>query len=1055
MIREYAINKLVNPSALQAIFLRLYCPLAAYGLACLLIYMGLWTTAPRDIPSHLYDEPVWLRYSIRAEATFGSQYPDQFEINYSSSDQLGTSAYVIASARQLSGIPAEAVKRYSPNEPIDQVIRTSIVQFMTGLSSLGLLILFFWLQRSYGYGPSFVVLSLLVSTPFWQVILRRIMAEPSLFFFSVLALGSTLWLIQLLSSTRQHPLPLLLCAAGSTGLWIGLATGTKMTGALLFIGLIFALITLGRLTLRHYSLLIWLSAVAFLVAVGSFVLTNPFLWHPDMLERLQMAITFRSAHAIVQTTIANQAHLVDMATSLRTALFDNSFSQGRYNILPTLLSIPLCLLGLWQGFAQRSSLARASHAWLLSIGLVNALIVPLNWGRYFLYTVLAVHVFTGVGAWVVVKAVRERVSPLDVQLLKEGVQGLAALPSRRYGLFSKISAAVCIICATSIVLTLGVSSLQLSRERKLWEEYVFADHPAEQIEIINQIVQYRPQARYVGAPLLAWLQRSFQAHHQSLDPRILKAVYTSGKLLQTYSQDNDLRARVAYDMQQMLVPAAESQAPGQIPVVLNSIQTRASSSVSASVPALHDIDLVLQNNQSILQQVKVTVDGMPLGGLLTLPPDTSSALRLPPIYLTPGQHEVTLDLVPNSSNHSAEPGVTWEQLKLIPRYPSVNDITPSEFGRTGQQFVVLTNTTQVSSTWKWYDNFYLYGFYNIHIFGSTSDIASAQLIVSIDDQLVGTVTLDRYGAAALPLAVELANGATHTISIQPTNLADEARAYLYAVQIEKYEGPPIFAGSSMRWDKQYNHIITTSESVVHLPPEITLTKEVSIETADVYNVTVRYRVPQPANTQPQFHFDIGGWPIAQTAIPATPDWMEHTFTTYLTEGNHKLQFWWQDDRTNGIVDIMHVIVIREFLLPSRPEAQYSIGFVFDGKVEFVGYDIDKRDLKPGEFFHISYYWHLLRKLDGDYSIPVHFVHKTEGWETRFQQDHIPVHGRYPTTMWQPGDFIKETYKVTVPGDLPDGEYEMFIGLWHPPTQAWLAPRIKIGSILISRDSTGV
>ncbi len=1208
---------LISPCALRAILLRYYRPILVYGLACLLIYMGLWTAAPRDLPGHAFDEPRWLRRSLRADATFGPRYQDSFEINFESLTQFSGAAYVIAAARQLSGIPPEAVRHLVSLEPIDPAIRSPVVWFITGLSSVGLLILFFWLARSYGYGPALIVLGLMVFTPFWQSQLRIIMAEPSLFFFSVLALGSTLWLVQLLSSP-QPSLSRMLCASGAAGLWMGLAAGVKANGAILLVGFIASLVTMWHLTRRRYFLLVWLAAVAFLVAAGSFMLTNPFLWHPDMLERFQLVLTRRLIESIEQANMSVGGHLVDMAASLRTALFTYGLAQGDSNFLPPLLSIPLFLIGLWRGLARRTYLAQASHAWLLSVGLINALIVPLAWDRYFIYTIFAVHVLIGVGAWGAIKATQERKSPLDVPLPGEAVHSLSMFNSPRYGLAGKISAAACILAATGIALALIVSTLRLSEERKLWKKFAATDQPAEEIHILNQIVQLDPQARWVstGQPLLAHLQHRFASYQYSLNPSALRAIYTSGKLLHMYSPDDDLRARVAWDMQQpgqglaqqtragltvaqvqapspdqdqgdewflygqgeslrtqiivqdagyyhvivvgqnsrpapieigvkvdgtqagvlrytrgddsytdeslpvhlspgahtlqlefindfydadrnldrnatirslKIVPSPASEVPsrvcrysldqptviplehtwvefmenddlllrtgsstigaafvldtamvysarmisyksvptqaligisldgrqvatfvyeagatawsdpmttfrleagrhqlefrllnisldpeiqagqdealwavrlqpasvsavpcdsGQPPVVLNPAQSKAAVDVSVPVPALYKIDLVLQNNQNLdpgelesnragplwstqqqerpsaefkPQPVKVSVDGMPVGRFLALAPgvggdgDTrnrSGESDLPSIYLKPGQHKLTLELLSDPADQSAQPGVIWEQFQLTPQYPSVNDLTPPELGaEAGQAHVTLATAMPVCGTWKWYNNYWsLYDFYRIHIFGSTDGAIPTQIAVSMDNQFVGTVTLDQHGTALPPLIVELANGGTHTICVEPTNLSSEAKAYLYAVRVEEYDGPLIFAASSMRWDRRYNRMISTEESVVHLPPGVPLTKEVPVGTSDVYSVTVRYRVPGPTNTQSQLHFDVGGWPMAQAAILATPDWTEHTFTAYLVEGNHELQLWWQAEGASDILDIMRVVV---------------------------------------------------------------------------------------------------------------------------------------------------
>ena len=100
---------------------------------------------------------------------------------------------------------------------------------------------------------------------------------------------------------------------------------------------------------------------------------------------------------------------------------------------------------------------------------------------------------------------------------------------------------------------------------------------------------------------------------------------------------------------------------------------------------------------------------------------------------------------------------------------------------------------------------------------------------------------------------------------------------------------------------------------------------------------------------------------------------------------------------------------------------------FEDKILFLGYKIDKINLKPGDTFSITYYWQCLQPIDRDYVIFVHFT-KPNG-KVKFQNDHHPKTGSYPTIIWKPGDIIKESYKITVPSDLQSGKYDIRIGLY--------------------------
>ncbi len=81
-------------------------------------------------------------------------------------------------------------------------------------------------------------------------------------------------------------------------------------------------------------------------------------------------------------------------------------------------------------------------------------------------------------------------------------------------------------------------------------------------------------------------------------------------------------------------------------------------------------------------------------------------------------------------------------------------------------------------------------------------------------------------------------------------------------------------------------------------------------------------------------------------------------------------------------------------------------------------------------FRVAYRWHVNDTLNRDYVCFVHFSQlPPEPWDEgiKFQQDHpLPK----PTSQWRRGEQILDgEYTVTVPENIPDGDYQWSIGLW--------------------------
>jgi hypothetical protein len=103
---------------------------------------------------------------------------------------------------------------------------------------------------------------------------------------------------------------------------------------------------------------------------------------------------------------------------------------------------------------------------------------------------------------------------------------------------------------------------------------------------------------------------------------------------------------------------------------------------------------------------------------------------------------------------------------------------------------------------------------------------------------------------------------------------------------------------------------------------------------------------------------------------------------------------------------------------------------FGRAARLLGYGLEPREPHVGEVVALSYYWQALRPPTEDLTVFVHFV---RGGRIGLEQDHGPLHGRYPTSQWKEGELVRESYRVRLPETLPPGEYDVWIGLWNAET----------------------
>jgi hypothetical protein len=100
-------------------------------------------------------------------------------------------------------------------------------------------------------------------------------------------------------------------------------------------------------------------------------------------------------------------------------------------------------------------------------------------------------------------------------------------------------------------------------------------------------------------------------------------------------------------------------------------------------------------------------------------------------------------------------------------------------------------------------------------------------------------------------------------------------------------------------------------------------------------------------------------------------------------------------------------------------------------VQLLGYDLTPQTARPGETVQLTLWWRALQGGIDDRSVLIHLL-DAQG-ERRFQADGPPTAGMRPTNLWQPGETILDARQLTLPPDLPPGEYTLAIGMYRWPS----------------------
>jgi hypothetical protein len=107
---------------------------------------------------------------------------------------------------------------------------------------------------------------------------------------------------------------------------------------------------------------------------------------------------------------------------------------------------------------------------------------------------------------------------------------------------------------------------------------------------------------------------------------------------------------------------------------------------------------------------------------------------------------------------------------------------------------------------------------------------------------------------------------------------------------------------------------------------------------------------------------------------------------------------------------------------SQPEN--AVNAIFGEQIELLGYDVAGSTLN----LELTLYWQAVAQPDAAYSTFVHI--RNRAGETVTQKDGPTGNGVYPTILWDTGETIADKILMTLPPDLPSGQYSVVVGLYN-------------------------
>jgi hypothetical protein len=158
------------------------------------------------------------------------------------------------------------------------------------------------------------------------------------------------------------------------------------------------------------------------------------------------------------------------------------------------------------------------------------------------------------------------------------------------------------------------------------------------------------------------------------------------------------------------------------------------------------------------------------------------------------------------------------------------------------------------------------------------------------------------------------------------------------------------------------------------------------------------------------------------------------------------------------VDVQPLGRLWRVLGPSvKGEPAYKRDHRLAGAVALAGYDLSPPNPSPGDELGVSLYWEALHPLPAAYHSYVHLI-DASGQKVA-QDDGKPGGVYYPSTMWRPGERLRDDRWLKIPPGVAPGTYHLVAGMYvlaggeiEPVGDAIELGEVQIGPEPVGRDS---
>ncbi len=124
--------------------------------------------------------------------------------------------------------------------------------------------------------------------------------------------------------------------------------------------------------------------------------------------------------------------------------------------------------------------------------------------------------------------------------------------------------------------------------------------------------------------------------------------------------------------------------------------------------------------------------------------------------------------------------------------------------------------------------------------------------------------------------------------------------------------------------------------------------------------------------------------------------------------------------------------IEKNILAEAPTVGLVVNADLGGKVVYLGADVDKQTLRPGDKFKVTHYWKVIDPPGSDWRVFTHVIGASPNdW---MNVDYTQMRAGHGPDKWKKGQIIRDEQEIVLKGDWKSPYAQIGVGMWRKGSQ---------------------